>query len=89
MTVCIIYPTGDGIAIITPTGLLPLADVARKDVPQGTPYRYVDADAVPVDRTFRDAWEADFSEPDGYGDPDGYWTSVAAAEATASAEAGA
>lgn len=69
----IIYPLADTIAVIHPTGELPIADVARKDVPQGTPYLLVADDAIPSDRTFRAAWEADFTNPDGFGDPDGYW----------------
>lgn len=63
----IIYPTLTGIAVIHPTGELPLADVALKDVPAGAPYLIIDAAEVPADRTFREAWEADFSVPDGHG----------------------
>jgi hypothetical protein len=63
----IIYPTPDGIAVITPTGELPIEDVAAKDVPAGTPYMLIDTTDLPADRTFRAAWEADFSTPDGHG----------------------
>ena len=64
----IIFPNSDGgISVISPTGKLPIADVAQKDVPAGTPYLVVEDDVVPSDRTFRNAWEADFSNPDGYG----------------------
>lgn len=91
----IIYPTSTGIAVIHPTGELPIEEVARKDVPltityeptgtfetdeetgeqyevmrrieTPTPYLIVDDSAIPSDRTFRAAWEADFSVPDGYG----------------------
>jgi hypothetical protein len=42
-------------------------EVAKKDVPANVPYIIVEADTIPSDRTFRDAWEADFSNPDGYG----------------------
>lgn len=73
----IIYPLVDTIAVIHPTGELQIADVARKDVPQGVPYLIVADDAIPSDRTFRAAWEADFSTPDGFGDPDGYWSEQA------------
>jgi hypothetical protein len=72
------------LAIIIPTGEAPIEVVARKDVPQGIPYKIVDlADIEPTisDRTFRAAWEADFATPDGYGDPDGYWAEKAAEEA--------
>lgn len=51
----------------------PIEIVARKDVPQGVPYKIVSPEAIPSDREFREAWEADIDVPDGYGDPDGYW----------------
>lgn len=63
----IIYPNDSGIAILIPTGELSIEEVARKDVPAGAPYIIVDADVIPADREFRSAWEADFSNPDGYG----------------------
>ena len=56
-----------GICVIIPTGELPIEDVCQKDVPAGTPYLIVEDDAIPSDRTFRNAWEADFSNPDGTG----------------------
>lgn len=62
----ILYPNPEGgISVIAPTGELPLADVAQKDVPAGTPYLIVEDDVIPSDRSFRNAWEADFSNPDG------------------------
>lgn len=67
MTKAIIYPNDSGISIIHPTGEIPLEDVARKDVPVGVPYLIIDAADIPTDRTFRAAWTADFSKPDGYG----------------------
>ncbi len=64
----IIYPLENGsIAIIHPTGELPFEEVCRKDVPANTPYIIIDESVIPTDRTFRSAWEADFSNPDGYG----------------------
>ncbi len=63
----IIYPIGDGVAVLIPTGTLPLAEVARKDVPAGVPYLIVDAADIPADRSQRDLWTADFTAPDGYG----------------------
>ena len=76
----IIYatPTG-GVAIIHPTGELPIEVIARKDVPQGVPYKFVSAADIPTDRTFRNAWVAEPFEPDGLGDPEGYWAEQAAA----------
>lgn len=63
----IIYPTDNGIAILNPTGELAIEEVARKDVPAGVAYKIVDAADIPTDRTFRNAWEADFTNPDGVG----------------------
>ena len=64
----IIYSNTDGtVAVIIPTGELPIEAVAAKDVPAGVPYLFVTTDDVPSDRTFRGAWEADFTTPDGYG----------------------
>jgi hypothetical protein len=53
----IIYPTETGVAIIHPTGELSIEEVAAKDMPAGVPYRIVNDDEVPSDRTFRNAWE--------------------------------
>ena len=54
----ILYPTPDGgVAIIIPSGELPIEEVAAKDVPAGLPYTIVDASEIPEDRTFRAAWE--------------------------------
>jgi hypothetical protein len=63
----IIYPnqTG-GICLVIPTGELAIEEVARKDVPVGVPFLFVTADQLP-ENDFFDAWEADFSNPDGYG----------------------
>jgi hypothetical protein len=64
----IIYKTDEGgVSVIIPTGELPIEDVCQKDVPAGTPYLIVEDDVIPSDRSFRGAWEADFSNPDGYG----------------------
>lgn len=57
----IIYPTKSGIAIIHPTGELSIEEVAAKDVPAGVPYRIVNDDEVPSDRTFRNALEYDLT----------------------------
>ena len=63
----ILYPTDDGVSILIPSGELDILEVARKDVPANTPYLIVNTEDIPTDRTFRNAWEADFSNPDGYG----------------------
>lgn len=67
MTTLIIYPNEETIAVLHPTGELPIEEVARKDVPAGVPYLIVQDTDIPTDRTFRNAWEADFSNPHGYG----------------------
>ena len=63
----VIYPVDGGIAVIHPTGEIPVAEVARKDVPVGVPYLIVEDSDIPTDRTYRSAWTADFLQPDGYG----------------------
>ena len=68
MTQPLIYPQDDGtLALVIPTGELPIEEVAQKDVPAGVPYLIVDSADVPQDHTFFGAWEADFSNPDGHG----------------------
>ena len=71
MTQRIIYSTDNGVAIIIPTPealqTLTIDDIAKKDVPAGVAYKIVDAESIPEDRTFRNAWEADITEPDGVG----------------------
>ena len=68
MNTRILYPnTLGGISVVIPTGELSIEEVAQKDVPAGVPYLIISFDDVPTDRTFRDAWEADFTNPDGYG----------------------
>jgi hypothetical protein len=63
----IIYPNDEnGLSIVIPTGAVSLEELIARTVPQGVPYRVVDVSDIPTDRTFRDAWEADFSNPDGY-----------------------
>ena len=57
----IIYKTESGVAIITPTGELSIEECAAKDVPAGVPYRIVNDDEVPSDRTFRNAWTDDLT----------------------------
>jgi hypothetical protein len=79
LTARIIYPLDDGIAVVIPSGELPLEDVAAKDVPAGTPYLLIDASDLPTDRTFRAAWTADFSAPDGYGIGSDAWFAARAA----------
>jgi hypothetical protein len=55
MTHVIIHPAPTGVAITTPTGELPIEEVAAQAAPDGI-YAIVTADAIPSDRTFRAAW---------------------------------
>jgi hypothetical protein len=57
----IIYQTETGVAIIHPTGELSIEEVAAKDVPAGVPFRIVNDDEVPTDRTFRNALKYDLT----------------------------
>ena len=76
-----------GLSVVIPTGELPIEDVCQKDVPAGTPYLIVEDDVIPSDRSFRNAWEADFSNPDGIGiGADAWFAAKAAAEAAEQTE---
>ena len=60
----ILYPTADGgVAVIVPTEEcgLTIEAIAAKDVPQGVPFKIVDVADIPLDRTFRNAWNADLT----------------------------
>lgn len=81
----VIYAKPDGgVAIVIPTeeflANYTIEDLAAKDVPAGVPYKIVDAADIPTDRTFRDAWEADISQPDGVGLGHEAWAAQKAAE---------
>lgn len=56
----IIYPNDEGgvvILIPAPECNLTIEQIATKDVPTGKPYKIVDVSEIPLDRTFRNAWE--------------------------------
>lgn len=61
MKIIIYTQANDIVAIIRPTkealAVFDIEDIAKKDVPEGIPYKIVDATGIPTDRTFRDAWE--------------------------------
>ena len=79
----ILYPNADGgVTVVIPTGELSIEDVCQKDVPAGAPYLIVEDDVVPSDRSFRNAWEADFSNPDGHGIGSQAYFAAKAAEAS-------
>ena len=84
----ILFPNPEGgVSVIVPAGGLSIEDVCQKDVPAGTPYLIVEDDVIPSDRTFRNAWEADFSNPDGTGiGADAWFAAKAAAEAAEQTE---
>ena len=73
MTQYIIYKNDDGgvsIVIPAPEALekYGIQAIAEKDVPEGKPYKIIDASEIPQDRTFRSAWTVDEAElTDGVG----------------------
>lgn len=69
MNQLILYPNDTGVSVIVPSETcgLSIEQIAQKDVPAGVPYKIVNVTDIPSDRTFRDAWEYDFTNPDGYG----------------------
>lgn len=55
----ILFPNDDGgVSIIIPAESV---EAAMKDIPSGKPYLIVDAADIPTDRSFRNAWTADFT----------------------------
>ena len=78
----IIFPNQATISVMRPLECgLTIQEIARKDVPFGVPYRIIDAALIPEDRTYRDAWTADFSSPDGIGlGPHRWWIGQFTAE---------
>lgn len=62
----IIYPIEGGVAVVHPTGELPIEHVALKDVPAGVPFLFVEDDLIPA-REERAGWAPDFSRPHGHG----------------------
>lgn len=53
-------PVGGPAAVIIPCECgLTLEEVGVKDVPMGLPFWIVNAETVPTDRAFREAWELD------------------------------
>jgi hypothetical protein len=62
ITYRIIYPNDDdGIAVVVPTPGIEQTEALRA-VPTGKPYLIVDVTDIPADRTFRAAWQADFTD---------------------------
>lgn len=70
----IVYQNDTKIGVIEPVQGLDIKDVALRCVPEGSPYLIVDTSELPSDATYREAWDADFSEPDGVGiGPENYF----------------
>jgi hypothetical protein len=64
----ILYPNPDSsVSVIYPTGALSVEDTAKKDVPPGLPYLIIEDADLPTDPAYFNAWEGDFSSPDGHG----------------------
>lgn len=56
MSQVIVYKEGDGIAIIHPTGEMPIEEVIKRDVPAGALATVMNSEDLP-DRYFRAAWK--------------------------------
>ena len=87
MNKVIIYQNQEGclnFVYPAPNSGLSLEEICRKDVPANTSYLIADVSDVPTDFTFYEAFEADFSNPDGTGiGPDAWFAAKAAEEAAA------
>lgn len=60
---------GGGLSVKTPSKKYTTTDdlirIANRDIPKGIKYKIIEDTDLPSDRDFRDAWEGDFSSPDG------------------------
>lgn len=56
MPLVITYPTADGLAVVHPTGDIPIEDVIARDVPEGVPATIMNSEDLP-DLYFREAWK--------------------------------
>jgi len=65
-----IFPNNNTISIVypAPNSRMTFDEIIKKSVPSNVPYLIIDSDELPEDREFRNAWQADFSNPDGYGE---------------------
>ena len=83
MTQVIIYPNDESwLSVISPAlecGLS-IEEIACKDVPAGKPYHIINVDQLPQEHMFFEAWEADFSNPDGHGIGHDAWFAEQAAK---------
>lgn len=52
----ITYQTPEGLAVVYPTGEIPLEEVIAREVPEGVSHAVINSEELP-DRYFREAWE--------------------------------
>lgn len=70
MNQSIIYPSSSGSVVLVSPNLecgLSIQEIARKDVPAAAPFLIIENASLPADFLFYEAWEADFSNPHGFG----------------------
>lgn len=66
----ICYQNENSLSLVIPaTNIYDIHSLAKIVVPGGVAYKIISSNDIPQDRTFRNAWSLDFSNPDGYGDP--------------------
>ena len=66
----ILHPNSDGSISVTFSSDEwggTMEELAKKVVKKGDKYKIVEDDVLPKERDFRDAWEWDFTDFDGYG----------------------
>jgi hypothetical protein len=80
----VVYQNDQGCLTIVypaPGSSISFEEICQKDVPAGKAFLVVPEELIPVDHTFFEAWEADFSNPDGYGiGPDAWFAQQEASE---------
>jgi hypothetical protein len=67
-TAVIIYKnSNNGVSIVVPVpnSSLTINDIANRDLPAGTPYRFGTIADIPTELMFSSAWEVDMTTPDG------------------------
>lgn len=65
----VVYQNSDGFLTLIHPDLSSISayECGRKCTPSGVPFKIFTGEQIPNDTTFIDAWEADFSSPDGLG----------------------
>jgi hypothetical protein len=62
MKLVIYQQINGGIAIVFPTGEIPIEDVIGKDIPKEAPYMIIDHADLPSEFEFSSSWVPDFSQ---------------------------